>query len=280
MNKFMRKSLELIDTLRPFPMTILRINHLLSDPFYSMNKLVDLIRYDAALTAYILKMANSPYFGTREKFSSIRQAVSYLGANEVQKMLFLHSVKPYFSGKQLSYEAEDGELWRSSIAGGMLAEIIAESLGYKDPQIAFTASLLRDIGKIVFSKIIAEHPEKRKELLLIENKSFDEREQLLFGITHPKIGASLLSRWKFSDQLIDAVMYHHDPFKSSLETTRIVALSDILGMLAGITTALDGLNYKSNNLQKEFNLSQQNIDTIMAKFITKYNSAIYEATLF
>jgi len=102
----------------------------------------------------------------------------------------------------------------------------------------------------------------------------------LFGITHPKVGASLLSRWKFSDQIIDAVMYHHDPFKSSLKMTHIVALSDILGMLAGITTALDGLNYRSNNLQKEFNLSQQNIDTIMAKFITKYNLAIYETTPF
>ncbi len=275
MKNFVKESLKLIDILKPFPLTVIRINNLLSDPFYSTGKLINMIRYDAPLTADILKMANAPYFGAKKKLSNIRQAVSYLGAGQIRKMLFLKTIKPYFSDK-IVYEAEKGELWHSSVAGGVIAEILANFLKCEDPQIVFTASLLRDIGKIIIGKIIGENSSEKQALMAVKDKSFDEEELLLLGTTHSEIGAVLLSRWRFPDEIIDAVTYHHNPLKSSLRTTRIVAMSDLLTMLAGITTTLDGLHYKSGSLQEEFNLTTKDIDKILAKSITKYNSIISE----
>ncbi len=270
MKNFVKEALRLIDALKPFPMTVIRINNLLSDPFYSTGKLISMIRYDAALTADILKMANAPYFGAKKKLSNIKQAVSYLGAGQIKKMLFLQKIKPYFLEK-INYEAQKGELWRSSVAGAVLAEIIADLLKHEDPQIVFTASLLRDIGKIILGKIIAENPLKEQALMVVKDKSFDEAELILFGTTHSEVGAILLSHWKFPDEIIDSIMYHHNPLKSSFQTTRIVALSDLLAMLSGITTTLDGLNYRSGSLQHEFNFTTKDIDKIMAKFIKRYN---------
>ncbi len=276
MNSFVEQSLKLIKTLKPFPLTVMRINALLSDPFYSVNKLINIIRYDAALTVDLLKMANSPYFGARKKFSSIKQAVNYLGAEKIQKMIFLRSIKPYFSSYQTYYELNEGELWQSSVAGGLMAETLAEFLKIEDSQTIFTASLLRDIGKIIFGKIIEKHPQKKEQIISLSDKSFDEREEILFKTTHSEIGALVLKHWEFPQSIIDAVKYHHTPYKSELKTTHIVAFSDILVMIAGVTTSLDGLSYRGNNLQEEFDLTQKEIDRIMAKSIQKYNSAVYE----
>ena len=151
----------------------------------------------------------------------------------------------YLTPSQKGYDLAPGELWRSSVTAGIAAELLARECKYPQPNTAYTAGLLQDMGKIV----LAEHlggllPQVRK-LTEEQGIGWEEAERQVIGIPHPEVGAALLERWNFPATLVEAVRYHHHPASATLDPTlsHLSHLADALTMTLGVGLGGDGLAY-------------------------------------
>ena len=198
---------EEIDRLPQFPENITAIQRLISDPKSEMSDIARKISTDPALTADLLKTVNSAQFMLPNKVDNIVDAVKMLGLRGVKNMLF-----NYGTEKILDLPAHP-ELWdhahRVAFYSFTLARQITRSKDIIDD--AYVGGVLHDIGKIVFSAV---HPD-----LLNKIRSFtNDRdiapglfEDLSAGYNHAEIGAKIAEKWNFSDSLIEAIRYHHEP---------------------------------------------------------------------
>ncbi len=198
---------EEIDRLPQFPENIVAIQRLINDPKSEIRDIARKISTDPALTADLLKTVNSAQFMLPNKVDNISDAVKMLGLRGVKNMLFNFGAE-----KVLDLPAHP-ELWdhahRVAFYSFTLARQITRSKDIIDD--AYVGGILHDIGKIVFSAV---HPE-----LLDRIKHFsNERdiapglfEDLSAGYNHAEIGAKIAEKWNFSDSLIEAIRYHHEP---------------------------------------------------------------------
>lgn len=243
-----------IDNLRPIPQVAHKIMAVARNPQSSMTAISELIQYDQALTANLLRAVNSAYFGLQKKVDSLHQAVVFLGMDKVVDLVLLETSSANFKKGQEGYDLESGELWRYSVSSALIARDLAEAKGIKDIHTVFTAGLLKDIGKVVLSQHVAESFEKINFLVSKHGFSFREAEQAVIGIDHAELGSLIAKRWKFSDKMVDIIRYHHAPMEAKSETeASLVYLADTLCMMMGIGVGSDGLAYRFHKdlLQKQ-----------------------------
>ena len=141
-----------IDKLRPVPKVANKVMSIARDPQSSMSQLSEVITYDQALTANLLRMCNSAYFGLPSKIDSVHQAIVYLGMDQLIDLVLMSSGVENLKGKQEGYDLDEGELWRYSVSSALLARELAEKKGSENNHLIFTAALLKDIGKVVLNQ--------------------------------------------------------------------------------------------------------------------------------
>ncbi len=196
--------------LPPAPRVVPELMRLLNQPDVDSSKVVKMISFDPALTANVLRICNSAYFGAATPTSDLQEAVTRLGFQQVYQLVAAATGARLLSAAQIGYGLEQGELWKHSVASAVAAQIIARKLG-DDENLVFTATLLHDIGKIVlshslngqYSKIVKETETNQQSLLDAEKK--------LLGVNHAEVGGQLLNRWKFPPNIVSAVWFHHTP---------------------------------------------------------------------
>jgi len=238
-----------IDTLNPVPQVANKVMAVSKDPQSSMGMLSEIIQYDQALTANLLKAANSAYFGLSKKVDSLHQAIVYLGMDKVVDLVLLGASSENFGQAQEGYDLDSGELWRYSVSSALIARDLAEKKHLDDTHAVFTAALVKDIGKVVLSQYVAESFDKINFLVSKHGFSFREAEKGVLGIDHAELGGMIAQRWKFSEKMVDIIQHHHLPMEARFETeAAIVYLADTLCMTMGIGVGSDGLAYR---FQKE-----------------------------
>ena len=149
----------IVSTLDAFPSMPNAASQLLSiidDPKVAASQIEDVLKYDPGLTANILKLANSAYFGLSNEIGSVRRAVVLLGLNRVTQMVMTTCVNALMAENIDGYGLTQGELWRHSIAVSVAAELLVEELKIQAPEETFTTALLHDVGKIVLCTIVNE----------------------------------------------------------------------------------------------------------------------------
>jgi putative nucleotidyltransferase with HDIG domain len=259
---------EKIDSLRPIPQVAHKIMAIARDPQSSMGTISDLIQYDQALTANLLKAVNSAYFGLSKKVDSLHQSVVFLGMDKVVDLVMMEASNANFRKGQEGYDLDSGELWRYSVSSALIARDLAEAKEIQDIHTVFTAGLLKDIGKVVLSQHVADSFEKINLLVSKHGFSFREAEKAVIGIDHAELGALIAQKWKFSDKMVDIIRNHHVPMdaKSEVEAS-LVYLADTLCMMMGVGVGSDGLAYRFHKelLQKQ-GFSDLDLQMIMAGF--------------
>ena len=249
MKKDIGEILARIETLKPVPQVANKVMAVSKDPQSSMGMLSEIIQYDQALTANLLKAANSAYFGLSKKVDSLHQAIVYLGMDKVVDLVLLGASGQNFDHAQEGYDLDSGELWRYSVSSALIARDLAEKKEIEDTHAVFTAALVKDIGKVVLSQYVAESFDKINFLVSKHGFSFREAEKGVLGIDHAELGSMIAQRWKFSEKMIDIIRHHHLPLEARFETeAAIVYLADTLCMTMGIGVGSDGLAYR---FQKE-----------------------------
>jgi putative nucleotidyltransferase with HDIG domain len=199
-----------VDCLAPCPQNLVALMALLDEPDVDVDQVVVLIQYDPALTALVMRLCNSAYFGAASPASDLREATTRLGLNEIFQLVASLSTAGLLRPQQKGYGIEAGELWRHSVTAALIGKCIAlERDG--NPSRVFTACLLHDIGKIALSRsldsqydqVLAETKRSQSPMLAVE--------QNLLGFDHAEVGGRLLQHWQFPPPLVEAVRCHHDP---------------------------------------------------------------------
>jgi len=264
-----KKIFKKIDTLKPIPQVANKIMSLVEDPNSSMSQLTDVIAYDQALTANLLRTCNSAHFGLSRKVESVHQAIVFVGMDQLVDLVLVSCGSDNFKRKQEGYDLSAGELWKYSVASALIAKELAEKIGQKDNHRVFTAALVKDIGKVVLSQFVADASEEIKSLVQENGLSFQEAEKQVIGIDHAELGAMVAEKWKFSSKMVDIIRNHHlSETPSDVDTEiAIVYLADTLCMMMGIGGGSDALFYRFHKgVVETMGFSEIDIQQIIAEF--------------
>lgn len=236
----------IIEKLPPLSPVALQIVELVQDPEADMTQIVDIIEYDPAVTANVLRLANSAYFGGNRSIASLRDAIVRLGLRRIFHVAMAAAVNPIIQVPVEGYGIRWGGLWRHSVAVGLGTEYLSFNLQIDVPGYAFTAGLLHDIGKLIIPELEGWNAERLAELAKSKNISFEQAEKEMFEVNHADVGAMVLDRWNFPVEIIRVVEFHHNP--DELETRDVVVdlvhVADLLSIECGFGLGeLDGLCY-------------------------------------
>ena len=216
------------------PATAARLMPLLQNPNSSAVQIEDLLKYDPGLTANILKLTNSAYFGLPTRVSSVRQAIMLLGWKRLLQLTMTMCMSALMKKPLPGYDLPRGELWRHSVAVSVAADILVKSLSITNADEVFTAALLHDIGKLVLGDYVQEDLGKIEQMVG-KGISFEVAEYIVLGTNHAQIGARILQSWSLPQELVNAVSWHHDPdhCDHSCMLSDVVHVANILGRMIG-----------------------------------------------
>ena len=186
-----------------------------------------IIRDDPVLTAKMLRIANSPYYGLRREVSSIARAVVILGFEEVRSIAIGLSFTGIFSNDLGFEEFDTKSIWLHSIGVAKISKMLAEDISGLEADELFTAGMVHDLGRFLLCLYFSSELREILELRRQEELSlYDAEEQ--YGLTHSEVGAYLAKRWNLSEMLKDVIRYHHCPNSAGPNTlaASVVFLAD------------------------------------------------------
>jgi len=269
--KEVKRKLRKLEGLPILPPIVQRLNRMIEDEKTSIHQIADLIEKDQIITAKILRLANSAFYGFPKKVSTVQNALMLLGINIVKVLIITSSIF------DIIYK-EDVNLWEHSIGVAACSKILAEKLELKEPQEVATAGLLHDLGKIV-EKISFKEDYKKILELVQNNKDPLKAEKEILGIDHAEIGSFLMRIWNIPDRLIEAVDAHHELEKAKKfkKEAAIVHLSNVLVHARGYGSSL----YKKVPIlqEKTLKILKLNIFEIKEIFF-KLEPRLYELKFF
>jgi putative nucleotidyltransferase with HDIG domain len=182
----------------------------LSDPDKTFQDLGDIIGFDTALSARLLKIVNSPFYGFPSKIDTISHAISIIGRDQLTDLALATLVIYQFEG--IPNEMFNMEkFWRHSIACGVAARSIADFRGEKNAERFYLAGILHDIGRLVIYKM---EPAQARDAFYRSKEQQENiylSEQELMGFDHADVGRELLKAWQLPPHLVEAVGCHHQP---------------------------------------------------------------------
>ena len=248
--------------LPPLPRIATQVIRISADSDTSNHQLQNLIRLDQALSAQVLRVANSAIFGMVREVTTLTQAVMTLGFSTARSVVVAASIKNLFSRGPVGQK--ERLLWEHALVTAIAGSAYSRVMRIPEAEEAFLAGLMHDIGKSVLT---LKFPERYGAVLMgLPDESSDgiSRELDAFGFDHTMVGEALLQAWNISDSITTAVRWHHDPIQAPLEHRRLAALVSLgnqlaldLGfgleqpeVLAGATwEALDILHLKESSYQ-------------------------------
>lgn len=266
----------------PFPKVAHQVMKMLENKEVQAKDLANVIQYDSAITANLLRTCNAAYFGLSRKVSSLDDALVVVGHDILKDIIIASSSARFFKGVAGGgYCLEQGDLWKHSVATAIMAKMMSVHFKSVDAGVAFTVGLLHDVGKRFLSSFVAEDFQKIMDLAHNSEYSFMEAEEKILGMSHAQLGGLIMERWDFEERFTMAVRQHHDPDAVQKdELTALVAMSNALVVSMGIGVGADGL---SGRLQGEgmarFGIDARKLDLYMAALVVEMEKAEEMLTL-
>jgi len=231
-----------VNNLPTPPIVFTQIQKVLNNPHTSAYDIAAILQEDAAMSAKILKMTNSAYYGLSRTIESIKQAVVIVGLDAIKNLVLSASVLGMFSKDQIDNEFQD-YFWRHSLATAFASRMLARNFARQmsfDAEGGFSAGLLHDIGKMVISVYMPEEKKKIKDLKEQNSEIPDlAAESEILGYNHTQIGALLGMQWKLPEKLVEAIEFHHYPQTNPKENNSLPYLVHLANYLSILTFDVD-----------------------------------------
>lgn len=223
-----------IEQIPTLPDTAAEIMAIIDDEDASIDIITQFIERDQALALQILKYANSPFFGTVSRVSSVKHAIVIIGLGEVKSLLLALTIQQFFSTSGKDAENRR-KFWKHSLICSHVANYLARYFQLRSDSTIFISALIHDIGKIVVDQYLHEEFTSVIDHIETNHTTFNEAEKAILGLTHYQIGAKILKQWSFPDQVISQVYHHHAPWLDTKhrQGATIVYLANILTKMAG-----------------------------------------------
>ncbi len=240
-NPYLESLLSRINDIPTLPASVLRVMQMIEDPFCSSSDLAKVIQADPAMAAKVLKLANSSYYGFRQKIANIPQAVTLLGFATLKNTLLAAAVFDLFRVAGTGFDLP--ALWTHSVTTATAAKLLAKRTKYPQSETAFTAALMHDVGKIILARFIPQGLAEIVAVIEKEHLAMYDAEKKILGLSHPALGAWVLGRWGLPAPVVEAVEFHHHPTRAQngFDLAGIVYLANILAHRSGIGCGGDGL---------------------------------------
>lgn len=228
---------------------------------------------DQALSARVLRLANSAYYGLPKQVTDLSEAVVLLGMRSVRNLAVVAATYPWMQKPLSGYALEPKALWSHSFAVAVGSQLIARRTGACDSDLAFTAGLLHNIGKVAMSVWLDRKLAAVLGLAQRDRLAFDEVERKLLGFDHAEVGAYLAEMWNLPASLTQPIRYHHNP--NALEPANPVVdtihLADFLTISMGYGLGGDGLRYNfSHEVMERLSVSASDLDGLVNDFMDAY----------
>lgn len=227
---YIRDKIKSILQLPALPAHAYEIVELVDNPKSNAAQLGKTISSDPALSAKVLRMANSPYYGFPKKISTIDFAIIVLGFDTLKEIVIsisLMSALQNNQGAHLDLEV----FWDHSLSSAILARRLARETGYRLPSEAFMAALLHDLGVLVIHKYFQADYIKIHELIRDTEIPPLEAEKSVLGVTHADIGRWLAERWNLPTHLCEAIASHHT-YESIEDDKTLAALIHVADVIS------------------------------------------------
>jgi HD-like signal output (HDOD) protein len=222
---------ENIEDLPTLPAVVTRIVGMVEDPNTSAEDVNEVISQDPALTAKILKLVNSAFYGFSRRISTVTEAVVILGFNTVKSLALSASVFEVFEGEGSEHFDRVG-LWEHSIATGVAGEMAANRIRYPNVEEVMVAGILHKIGQVVIDQYFHEELTRVIAYAREHDTTMLEAEREILGVGHPRVGGWLAERWNLPAEISAAISYYHDPFEAPEDYRRLPMLIHVGDVLA------------------------------------------------
>lgn len=234
-------------SLEPFPGVAARVLEVAGRKEVVPSELIELVQTDPGITSKVLKLCNSAYYGFQREIASLHEAGNLLGVTTLVNLVLTSSAGKYFrdygSAKSRSMEAR----WEQCVSNAIGARLIAERHGKVDPERAYTAGLLENIGHLVLDRFLDEAIEEIRGMAL-GGTDLIEAERQVLGLHHAEIGARLSTRWSLPDVLVEVIRHHHHPELAGPDAAlaATIHLAEILTQELAESESTGGLRYSIN----------------------------------
>ncbi|MBI5579398.1 MAG: HDOD domain-containing protein [Deltaproteobacteria bacterium] len=220
----LKELLARLDSLPSLPEIYAELLAEIQAPNSSFRRVGDLIARDVGMTAKVLQIVNSAFFGLTRRILNPQDAVAMLGYDTLKALVLSNKIFSQFDAKRVRC-MDVNALWQHSMNTGLFARTIA--VGEKLPRTAqdeaFTAGVLHDVGKLILAH---NFPELYADVVMrsrAHRRPAAELEQEIFGGSHAELGAYLLGLWGIGEEVVDAIAYHQCPSRAST-LTRVLAV--------------------------------------------------------
>jgi len=235
-------------SLEPFPGVALRVLEISAQQDAVPGDLIEVIQTDPAITAKVLRLCNSAYYGFQREVASLREAGNMLGTAALVNLVMTSCASRYFKNYGCATDESQERLWKSSFTNALSARLLAEANGTVDPERAYTAGLLQNIGHLVLDRFLQE---ERAAILEYVQKGqlLLDAERIVLGLHHAEIGARLATAWGLPEVLVDSIRHHHAPEQATVDPvlTGICHLAETLTWAVGVDEGLDSTTYEVSN---------------------------------
>jgi putative nucleotidyltransferase with HDIG domain len=267
-----KKILRSIELMRPIPMVITRILRSLDEPGSSAGYISEIIGLDQALAANVLQAANSAFLGYGPSCTTLKEAVMRLGYKRIRTLVVAVAASKGMDGSLAGYNMAAGDMWAHSVATAVAAQWFARAVDYPEPEEAYSAGLLHDIGKIVLNKFAEEEYKwvfKNKQR---SSETAVEAEQKTFGVDHAYIGSLMAKKWTLPPVLVEAIQFHHDPSNGG-EHRQLAAITNLANALSPVdpeTLSRLGPRKVDDKTFEILKITPERVDTMNNQMVSYY----------
>ena len=211
--------------LPSLPEVVHHLMHSLNDESADIDTLAHHINSDPVIVARLLAAANAVGSGLSTRIYSAKQAFLVLGANRVSSIILASALSHRFDHQGSGFDAR--LLWRHSLGVAACAQVIAEECGF-NPDIAFTGGLLHDIGQLLMHTASPTDYLRVLELRKTADIPLLDAERTVFGYSHTDAGRTLAVAWRLPEEIVEAILAHHEPDELGSEIGNVVHVSEAL----------------------------------------------------
>lgn len=203
-----QKLLEKVNDIPTLPIVATRVTELINDPNSSSGDIADVLKKDQVLTAKVLKLINSPYYGIPGEVTDVKRALAYLGFNTLAQLVLSVSVISMFPDNHNTNFSMHA-FWKHALGTAVASEVIGKKINYARPEECFTCGLLHDIGKIVLFMLSPDDFIKIIQIAEREKISFTDVEKRLGVPPHGYLGEYIANKWRLPLVIRMSIRYHH-----------------------------------------------------------------------
>lgn len=216
------------------PDVYFRLKDVLDDPDFCMADVADVISHDPAMTARLLRLVNSAYFGLAVKIDTVSRAIGMLGTQQVHDLVLAASVAQTFDG--MSNQVMDmGRYWRKSVYCAIACKELAVKCNVLDGERVFVVGLLRDIGHLIMYQTVPVQIQQIMQHSRKQGVPLFKVERVLLGIDYAKVGGALMRQWNLPRSLWEPTEFHVEPAVAQ----EFPLLTSLVHIAAAVTDAVE-----------------------------------------